>query len=103
MAAQSTFAFKARTSSGEVVSGTMVAASADEVSSRLRAEGQFVFEIEASPLRAAPELDKKQIRRNEAAKRVRREDVIALCTQLSVMLDTGVPLAEGLDAFRRQM
>ncbi len=103
MSAQSTYAFKARTSSGEVISGTMVAASADEVSARLRAEGQFVFEIEASPLRAAPELDKKQIRRNEAAKRVRRDDVIALCTQLSVMLDTGVPLAEGLDAFRRQM
>ncbi|MCH7798647.1 MAG: type II secretion system F family protein [Planctomycetes bacterium] len=103
MSAQSTYAFKARTSSGEVVSGTMVAASADEVSARLRAEGQFVFEIEASPLRTAPELDKKQIRRNEAAKRVRRDDVIALCTQLSVMLETGVPLAEGLDAFRRQM
>ena len=103
MSAQSTYAFKARASSGEVISGTMVAESADEVSARLRAEGQFVFEIEASPLRAAPELDKKQIRRNEAAKRVRRDDVIAMCTQLSVMLETGVPLAEGLDAFRRQM
>ena len=103
MSAQSTYAFKARASSGEVISGTMVAESADEVSARLRAEGKFVFEIEASPLRAAPELDKKQIRRNEAAKRVRRDDVIAMCTQLSVMLETGVPLAEGLDAFRRQM
>jgi type IV pilus assembly protein PilC len=103
LSAQSTYAFKARTAAGEVTSGTMVASSAEEVSSRLRAEGQFVFEIEASALRAAPDLDEKQIRRNEAAKRVRREDVIALCTQLSVMLETGVPLSEALDAFRKQM
>lgn len=103
MSAQSTYAFKARTSTGEITSGMMVASSADEVSSRLRAEGQFVFEIEASALRAAPDLDELQIRRNEAAKRVRREDVIALCTQLSVMLETGVPLSEALDAFRQQM
>ena len=103
MSAQSTFAFKARTSNGEVISGRMVAASADEVSSRLRAEGQFVFEIEASALRASLELGDEQIRRNEAAKRVRRDDVIALCTQLSVMLETGVPLSEALHAFRKNM
>jgi len=81
----------------------MVASSADEVSSRLRAEGQFVFEIEASALRASLELGDEQIRRNEAAKRVRRDDVIALCTQLSVMLETGVPLSEALHAFRKNM
>jgi type IV pilus assembly protein PilC len=103
MSAQSTFAYKARSSTGEVTSGRMVASSADEVSSRLRAEGQFVFEIESSALRASPDLGDEQIRRNEAAKRVRRDDVIALCTQLSVMLETGVPLSEALNAFRKQM
>jgi len=81
----------------------MVAASAEEVSARLRADGQFAFEIKASALRAAPTLDAQQIRRNEAAKRVRRDDVIAFCSQLSVMIETGVPLAEGLDAFRKRM
>jgi type IV pilus assembly protein PilC len=100
--AQSTYAYKTRTATGEVVAGTMVAASADEVSSRLRAEGQFVFDIDESPMRVIADLDEQQIRRNEAAKRVRREDVIAFCQQLSVMLETGVPLAEALDAFRRQ-
>ena len=103
MSAQSTFAYKARSSTGEVTSGRMVASSADEVSSRLRAEGQFVFEIKASALRASPDLGDEQIRRNVAAKRVRRDDVIALCTQLSVMLETGVPLSEALNAFRKQM
>lgn len=102
MPAESTYAYKARSSTGEVISGTMVASSADEVSARLRAEGQFIFDIEESPMRMVVELDEKQVRRNEAAKRVRRDDVIALAQQLSVMLETGVPLAEALNAFRQQ-
>jgi type IV pilus assembly protein PilC len=100
--AQSTYAYKARNAAGEVMAGTVVATSAEEVSARLRAEGQFVFEIDESPMRVFADLDERQIRRNEAAKRVRREDVIAFCQQLSVMLETGVPLSEALDAFRRQ-
>ena len=102
MAAQSTYAYKARNAAGEVTAGTLVATSAEEVSAQLRAEGHFVFEIDESPMRVLADLDEQQIRRNEAAKRVRREDVIAFCQQLSVMLETGVPLAEALDAFRRQ-
>ena len=102
MPAQSTYAYKARNAAGEVTAGTLVATSAEEVSARLRAEGHFVFEIDESPMRVLADLDEQQIRRNEAAKRVRREDVIAFCQQLSVMLETGVPLAEALDAFRRQ-
>jgi type IV pilus assembly protein PilC len=100
--AQSTYAYKARTGSGEVTGGTMVAGSAEEVSARLRAEGKFVFDIEASPLRALIEHDQR-LRRSEAAKRVRREDVIAFCQQLAVMLETGVPLAEALNSFSRQI
>jgi type IV pilus assembly protein PilC len=100
--AQSTYAYKSRNAAGEVITGTMVAASAEEVTARLRAEGQFVFDIDERPMRVFADLDKQQLRRNEAAKRVRREDVIAFCQQLSVMLETGVPLSEALDAFRRQ-
>jgi type IV pilus assembly protein PilC len=102
VSAQSTYAFKARSGGGEVVTGTIMASSPDEVSARLRAEGKYVFEIERSPLRAVAELDEAQVRRSEAAKRVRREDVIAFSQQLSVMLQTGVPLSEALDAFCRQ-
>ena len=102
MQAQSTFAFKARDSAGDVVTGSMVAGSADEVGARLRAEGKFVLNVDDKPMRGDIELDAMQVRRNEAAKRVKREDVIAFCQQLSVMLETGVPLAEALDAFCRQ-
>ena len=102
MPAQSTYAYKARDGSGAIAVGTMIASSADEVSASLRAEGKFVFAIEENPLRVTADLDKDQIRRNEAAKRVRREDVIAFAQQLSVMLETGVPLLEALSAFRKQ-
>jgi type IV pilus assembly protein PilC len=100
---QSTFSYRARTSAGEVVTGSMTAESAQEVSARLRSEGKYVLNIDDKPLRAETELNADQIRRNEAAKRCRREDVIAFCQQLAVMLETGVPLSEALDAFYRQM
>lgn len=102
MSVQSTYSFKARDSAGEIVSGTLSAGSAEEVSAKLRAEGKFILAIEDRALRGLADVDAAQIRRNESAKRVRREDVIAFCQQLSVMLDTGVPVAEALDAFCQQ-
>lgn len=102
MAAQSTFAYKARDGSGEVITGTLTATSAREVGARLRAEGKYVLSVKENALRAETELDEKQIKRNEIVKRVSRDDVIGLCQQLSVMLETGVPLAEALDAFCQQ-
>lgn len=103
MSVKSTYAYKARDATGAVVAGNVIAGSPDEVSSRLRAEGKYVLSIDDNPLRAAQEFDRDQIHRTEAAKRVRREYVIAFCQQLSVMVDTGVPLTEALDAFCKQM
>ena len=102
MAAKSTYEYRARDASGTIVTGRVVAQSADEVGNRLRAEGKYVLMINDRPLRSRTVLDADQIRRNEAAKRVRREDVISFCQQLSVMLETGVPLTEALDSFCRQ-
>jgi type IV pilus assembly protein PilC len=102
MPAQSTYAFKARDSSGAVVSGSLVAGSAEEVGAKLRSEGKYVLSVQENAMRAGETLDERQLRRNEAAKRVKREDVIAFCQQLSVMLETGVPLSEALDAFCQQ-
>lgn len=102
MAAQSTFAYKARDAAGLIVRGSLSAASAAEVASRLRSEGKFVLSVEENAIRVSAEMDAAQIRRSEAAKRVRREDVISFCQQLSVMLETGVPLTEALDSFCAQ-
>ncbi len=102
MSAQSTFAYRARDASGQVVTGSLVAGSAREVGSRLRAEGKFVLAVDENALRADTQLDAEQVRRSEAVRRVRREDVIAFCQQLAVMLETGVPLSEAMDAFCQQ-
>ncbi len=102
MSVQSTFAYRARDAAGEIVSGSMVASSEDEVSARLRAEGKFILAVDDKPMLGATQLDTRQIRRNQAAKSVGREDVIAFCQQLAVMLETGVPMAEALDAFCKQ-
>lgn len=101
MTAKSTYTFKARDASGQVTSGTMVAASTQEVSERLREDGKFALAVHDKALRASTELDATQIRRNQAARNVKRDDVIAFCQQLSVMLETGVPIGEAIDAFHR--
>jgi type IV pilus assembly protein PilC len=102
MSAQSTYIFTARDAAGSLVNGQMVAATAEEVGARLRSDGKYVVSVHENSMRVAAMLDESQIRRNEAAKRVRREDVIAFCQQLSVMHETGVPLSEALDSFMHQ-
>jgi len=102
MSTESTYSYKARDKTGAIVTGTLVASSPDEVNVRLRAEGKFVFDVDANPMRVDLKIERKQILRAEAAKRVKREDVIAFCQQLSVMLETGVPLAEAMEAFSQQ-
>jgi len=105
MTAESTFAFRARDTRGEVVTGAMTAPSATEVGTRLRQEGKFPIAITSQAMQSATlsPRDADQIRRLEASKRVRREDVIAFCQQLSVMMETGVPLLDALQAFGEQV
>ncbi len=102
MTALATFAYRARDASGQIVTGSVSAASAEEVGQRLRNEGKYIISVQDKVMSAAAALDERQVRRNEAAKRVKREDVIAFCQQLSVMLETGVPLSEALDSFCQQ-
>ena len=96
---QSTYAFRARDGAGGIVTGMLAGESADAVANRLRSEGKYVLSVKDNPGDIAEELDIDEIRRQEAAKSVTREDVIAFARELSVMLETGVPLAEALDAF----
>lgn len=102
MPAQATFSYRARDAAGQIVTGSLVASSAEEVGTRLRSEGKYIVSVQDKAMSAAAALDERQVRRNEAAKRVKREDVIAFCQQLSVMLETGVPLTEALDSFCEQ-
>lgn len=99
MSVLSTYAYRARDAAGNMLTGTLSAASADEVGARLRAEGKYVIAVDDNAMRLTAAADDRLIRRSETARRVRREDVVSFCQQLSVMLETGVPISEGLDAF----
>lgn len=103
MTATRTYAYRARDTRGELVTGSMVADSADEVGARLRGEGKYVLSVSDHALTAADQLRPGDIIRGESAKRVRRDDVIAFAQQMGVMLETGVPLDEALEAFRQQL
>lgn len=99
---QRTFSYRARDNSGGLVSGSVVATSPDEVARRLRGDGKFVLEVSDQPVTQVAAVDAQAIHRAEAAKRVKRDDVIAFAQQIGVMTETGVPLAEALTSFRQQ-
>lgn len=103
-----TFAYKARDSKGQQVSGAIEARSQNEALRLLEREGKAVTDIvqgtkpaplaEAAPapVATAPE---PQRSRTSGVGGVKREEVISFASQLAVMLETGVPLSEALDAF----
>jgi type IV pilus assembly protein PilC len=92
------FTYSARDGGGAAVAGTLVGDTIADVIRMLRADGKF-------PTRVEPAEDSPEVRAVVKAVRgvkVRRADVIVLATQLSVMVDTGVMLSEGLDCIAEQ-
>jgi type IV pilus assembly protein PilC len=93
-----TFAYTARDNAGAAVSGTLAAGSVEEVMRALRAEGKFPTAIHegssAVPSAAAGGSGR--------GLKVPRADIILLATQLAVMLETGVTLAEALECVGAQ-
>lgn len=94
------FHYSARTSSGEQVSGVVDAPNKGEALRQVQREGKIVTDIGLG----APEapVDADLVRLRAAASSIRREEVISMTQQLSVMLETGVPLGEALKAFCQQ-
>lgn len=103
MLAKETFAWKARDIHGRELSGSQVATNEDEVASSLRTQGLFITAIDPEPLmQGDTEEVKDDIMTAIAQRRVKQDDVIAFCQQLAVMLETGVPLSESLEALMNQ-
>ena len=101
--AKETFAWKARDIHGRELTGSQVASNEDEVASVLRTQGLFITAIDPEPLmQGETEEVKDDIMTAIAQRRVKQDDVIAFCQQLAVMLETGVPLSESLEALARQ-
>ena len=92
MSETANWAWQARDGDGELRRGTLAAASAADVASRLRSEGRTVIAIDRSV----------SVRRNTEARwsvipnRIDRETTASMIRRLSVMLEAGVPLPEAL-------
>lgn len=93
------FAYRARDTRGGLASGVLVAGSQEDVVRQLRQEGKSVLSV---VLRSAGGslgwLGNIQIGRP----RVKQSDVVHFATQLAVMVDSGVPIAEALDTLVQQ-
>ena len=109
--APSRYAYHARDAAGAVVQGFVHAPTVADASRQLRAEGKYIVDIKpAKPgadLIATPAADgipapTPTVATGSANGRVRRDDVIHFTIQLSVMVDTGVPLSEALQALAEQ-
>ena len=83
------YAFTARDSSGTLLEGTLQASSAEEAAQTLRGQGRFVTSIK-------PQSETASVATSRG-KKIARDEVIHFSNQLSVMLDTGVTLAEALE------
>jgi len=88
------FIYEARDAGGQHVSGVLAAQNAEEASYALRREGKIVVSVHEDHGEQAQVRGKR--------KRIKHDDVIFFTTQLAVMVDTGVPLDESLDAIARQ-
>ncbi len=88
------FSYLARDGSGTPVSGEVIARAETDAVRQLRAEGRFVVRLQPAELEEAARVE--TIR--PGGRRVKSDEVIYFTHQLAGMIDTGVPIAEALEA-----
>jgi len=93
-----TFSYIARDATGSRRTGEVSAVDEQAAMREMRKDGLTVIEIH---LGRAP-IDAEGLLTRDAAKRVKRDDVIDFSAQMSLMLETGVPLGEALGAYVMQ-
>jgi len=95
------YAWKGRRSDGIPATGFTDGTSHASVVRELRRDGITVVSVELAALDAQAD---GEVRAGDRAlsSKFRSEDVLAMCSQLSVMMRTGVTLTEALDTFCEQ-
>ncbi len=93
------FAYEARDTSGRMTSGTIDAADLQAAGRQLRNDGKFIVRL----LEARPE-DQEEVETplHQCYRHVKRDDVIYMAHQMSVMVETGVTLGESLQTLSDQ-
>ncbi|MCH2132428.1 MAG: type II secretion system F family protein [Phycisphaerales bacterium] len=102
MTAVTTYAYRARNQDGQAVSGTLSAETPEQAASQLRVDGLVITGLRDASATAQVEADVLVVKARQRARRVRRGDVVAMCQELGVMLETGVTLSEALSAVTAQ-
>ncbi len=92
------FSYKARNEHGESQQGVVEARTKPEAVAQLRQQGLTVVDLAIT----TQLVNADAVLNAQAAKRVHRDDVVAFANQLSVMIDTGVPLADAISAYTEQ-
>ena len=90
------FLYQCRDGSGRSDSGVLTAGDISEASRLLRRDGKAIVSLKEETAREAAATS------GQPLKKVRHDDIIYFATQLAVMVDTGVPLPEALDAISEQ-
>jgi type IV pilus assembly protein PilC len=103
-AASSRFSYQARDQRGQVVSGFIAAQTLVDATRLLRAEGKYIVDIKPARAGAVAESSAAAKITVSVGKntRIKREELIYFTMQLSVMVDTGVPLSEALQSLADQ-
>src|ERR671933_1797057 len=84
-----TFAYTARTLSGDLKSATLEAASRDDVVAQLRRQKLIVVKIDEE-------------RKKKRLGKIKTKDVVIFTRQFSTMINSGLPLVQALDILSRQ-
>ena len=92
------FSYKARDDRGSSQTGVIEARTRAEAMASLRQQGYTVTGLTI----ATQMVDTDAVLNAQAARRVKRDDVVAFANQLAVMIDTGVPLADAINAYTEQ-
>lgn len=92
------YVYQARDSNGVSRSDSIEADNEHVAVKTLRADNLTVTDIRLEK----SVINVHEVRRRQAAKSVKRDDVISFTSQMSVMLETGVPISEALDAYMSQ-
>ncbi len=95
------YEWRARRTDGSQQRGVMESESHGEVVRELRRQGMAVVSISLTDADAAPQ-ERATPGDKGLSSRFKRDEVLALCTQLSVMMKTGVSLVEGLETYAAQ-
>src|SRR5436190_1003028 len=99
-----TYTYTARDNNGNAVSGTLSAASVDEVTAALRREGKYPISVHLGGETPAASTSTSSGGMPVGARgiKIARADVVQISTQLAIMVETGVTLSEALECIAAQ-